>query len=207
MAIQFQCAACGQPIEVDDEMAHQAVTCPYCRKVVTAPQVSDPTIHAAAPPARAPEAPEGPFSSFPLPATPPAPALESNRVGYVALGFASVSLILLAVYCGGMLKITYEMIAPLGPNPSQEQVQKVMQEQLPKKMEAQRGLNALMLLSIGLFPLAGISCAVVSLVQRRTPRWPAIASLIVLCPLMLCGFISLLLSFLGGFAAGAAGGG
>jgi hypothetical protein len=31
MAIQFFCVACRQPIEVDDNMANQAVTCPYCR--------------------------------------------------------------------------------------------------------------------------------------------------------------------------------
>jgi len=40
MAIRFQCAACSQPIEVDDEWASKAVTCPYCRKAVTAPPES-----------------------------------------------------------------------------------------------------------------------------------------------------------------------
>jgi hypothetical protein len=44
MAIQFFCAACHQPIEVDDDAANQSVTCPYCRKVVTAPFSSDPSV-------------------------------------------------------------------------------------------------------------------------------------------------------------------
>ncbi len=37
MAIRFQCAACGQPIEVDDDLAESVVGCPYCHKTVTAP--------------------------------------------------------------------------------------------------------------------------------------------------------------------------
>jgi hypothetical protein len=40
MPIQFRCAQCNQPIEVDDVYARQAVTCPYCRQVVTAPDRS-----------------------------------------------------------------------------------------------------------------------------------------------------------------------
>jgi hypothetical protein len=40
MAIRFQCGACSQPIEVDDEWAHKAVACPYCRKTITAPSES-----------------------------------------------------------------------------------------------------------------------------------------------------------------------
>jgi len=40
MAIQFQCAFCKQPIEIDDEFASGAVGCPYCKKTVTAPASS-----------------------------------------------------------------------------------------------------------------------------------------------------------------------
>ncbi len=40
MAIQFACAACQQPIEVDDAWANQTVSCPYCRRVVLAPAQS-----------------------------------------------------------------------------------------------------------------------------------------------------------------------
>lgn len=37
MVIRFHCASCSQPIEVDAEWALKAVSCPYCRKTVTAP--------------------------------------------------------------------------------------------------------------------------------------------------------------------------
>jgi hypothetical protein len=40
MAIRFQCAACGQPIEVDDEWAGKPVLCPYCSKAIAAPAES-----------------------------------------------------------------------------------------------------------------------------------------------------------------------
>lgn len=40
MAIRFQCGACAQPIEIDDEWGSKAVACPYCRKTVTAPAES-----------------------------------------------------------------------------------------------------------------------------------------------------------------------
>lgn len=40
MAIRFQCGACSQPIEVDDEWSLRAVACPYCRKTITAPSES-----------------------------------------------------------------------------------------------------------------------------------------------------------------------
>lgn len=40
MVIRFHCASCSQPIEVDAEWALKAVSCPYCRKTVTAPAES-----------------------------------------------------------------------------------------------------------------------------------------------------------------------
>jgi len=41
MAIRFQCAACSEPIEVDDHWARQVVRCPYCQRTVTAPGESN----------------------------------------------------------------------------------------------------------------------------------------------------------------------
>jgi hypothetical protein len=40
MAIRFSCPACQQPLEIDDNWAGQSVACPYCRRVVNAPQAS-----------------------------------------------------------------------------------------------------------------------------------------------------------------------
>ncbi|MCG3126429.1 MAG: hypothetical protein CHACPFDD_01264 [Phycisphaerae bacterium] len=40
MPIQFNCASCGQPIEVDDEHAGRVAACPYCQRVVNVPENS-----------------------------------------------------------------------------------------------------------------------------------------------------------------------
>ncbi len=45
MAIRFQCAACSEPIEVDEEWAKQVVRCPYCQRTVTAPAESTLAAH------------------------------------------------------------------------------------------------------------------------------------------------------------------
>ena len=37
MAIQFPCASCGQPIEIDDEWGGKTVACPFCHSRINAP--------------------------------------------------------------------------------------------------------------------------------------------------------------------------
>lgn len=70
MAIQFRCAACQQPIEVDDQYANQSAECPYCRKVITVPGIS--TL-ADQPPAAA-----RPSAAMPPVAPPPPGALAPH---------------------------------------------------------------------------------------------------------------------------------
>ncbi|MFO0837137.1 MAG: hypothetical protein U1D55_01315 [Phycisphaerae bacterium] len=40
MSIQFPCAGCGQPIEVDEIHAGAQAACPYCRRVMAVPSAS-----------------------------------------------------------------------------------------------------------------------------------------------------------------------
>lgn len=40
MAIQFHCANCGQPIEVDQEHAGRTAACPYCQSMIRVPTES-----------------------------------------------------------------------------------------------------------------------------------------------------------------------
>ncbi len=176
MAIQFFCAACHQPIEVDDEMAKQAVTCPYCRKVVTAPGASESGVAKAAPSARVPE-------GSAVEAQPPAvPVQGGNRSGWVGLGCASVSLVILAIYCGGLLSLGKAAVNELGSDASSEAIQKHVME----GMKDRPVLMGLTLVGMTLPPLVGIPCGIVSLVRRRSPRWPGIVSLVVLGPILLC---------------------
>lgn len=97
MAIRFLCAACNQPIEVDDEWASRLVACPYCRRTVAAPAQS--TLEMSA---LVPEASPAAMPGAPRPAGAPrayrASALyHPNRLAVVALALAggAVAMLLL----------------------------------------------------------------------------------------------------------------
>lgn len=99
MAIRFQCGACSQPIEVDDEWASKAVACPYCRKTITAPAestIDDLARIPMAAPAGPPHAPP-PFAPSPgLAVGTMAPPPSGNTVAVVALVLALATLALIA---------------------------------------------------------------------------------------------------------------
>lgn len=96
MAIQFQCAFCKQPIEIDDEFASSAVGCPYCKKTVTAPAGSTldtpphiPTASAAGNPSPDAEAVGGGARAT--------PAASPNTIAIVAFALACTVLVALFV--------------------------------------------------------------------------------------------------------------
>ncbi len=93
MAIRFQCGACSQPIEVDDEWAQKLVVCPYCRKTVTAPMESMLPDPAEMPTATRLESPEVAVADF-RPVEPDRPPLPtSNVLGKVAFGLACTTFV------------------------------------------------------------------------------------------------------------------
>jgi hypothetical protein len=99
MAIRFQCGACSQPIEVDDEWAGKAVACPYCHKTVTAPvesTLADPSTIPTAKPliadATDPQAPAGALFQ------PEVVAHHPNRVAVAALILASILVVLMVAF-------------------------------------------------------------------------------------------------------------
>ena len=114
MAIRFQCPACSEPIEVDDEWGRQVVRCPYCQRTVTAPGESTlPTneqIPVATPiPGRrefqVPVDPVGPAGA--VPPYPPQP--QTNRAAALALAFAITSIVLLLLCMQTVANHTLEM--------------------------------------------------------------------------------------------------
>jgi len=81
MTIRFQCGACAQPIEIDDEWASKTVACPYCRKTVVAPAESTLDEKAPVPMASAYASPPNAPGQYAVPAGTGA----SNRVAVAAL--------------------------------------------------------------------------------------------------------------------------
>lgn len=97
MAIQFECMACHQPIEVDDEWAGKTVACPFCHSRVNAPAESqpfEPVVPTASP--VTPQASQLPQVSADPAFGQPAPALMQparNRLAIIAAALAGIMLI------------------------------------------------------------------------------------------------------------------
>ncbi len=96
MPIRFQCAACQQPIEVDDEWAAKAVTCPYCRKTVTAAPETTFASSSEVPVAAAVSGGHEPSPVQRVSAAPPIPG-QTNRIAGVALFLACAMIAFLAI--------------------------------------------------------------------------------------------------------------
>lgn len=166
MAIQFFCVACRQPIEVDDVMANQTVTCPYCHKVVTAPAASEVGLQESSPVARTTSSLTDPAPmeyATPIPQRP-------NTLSWVALGCTSLSLIIYAVLIGTAISIA----KGVGPNATPAEAQKRVQQEIQKRP----GMQALSIVGSCVAPVIGIISGIVALVRRTPPRWPAVTALV-----------------------------
>lgn len=174
MAIQFFCVACRQPIEVDDEMANQTVTCPYCRKVVTAPAASEPAIQENPPIASPSDAVQFPGAMSYAPTTPPG----RNVLSWVSLISISVALIMLVIILGVQLSI----YKGLPPNTTPQEATKLVNAELQNRP----GIWLLSVIGSCVAPLLSVICGIIALVRRTPPRWPAITALVV------CGILAVI---------------
>lgn len=179
MAIQFTCTACGQPIEVDDEMADQAVTCLYCQKVVTTPAMSTLEGGAAAQAAATVEPGEVAIPVY----APDAPPPKTGLLGWIALACIVVSVLCL-MYVGLVARSMMEGMDLKPETPQEiEEFQKAVQE----RMQSRPSLLVLSPLGSCVFPLAGVVCAIIALVKGYRPRWPAIVALCLVGGIVVLG--------------------
>jgi hypothetical protein len=183
MAIRFQCAACGQPIEIDDEWALRAVACPYCRKTITAPAEStlpDPAhIPVAVPLA---SSLGGPMDGFAPPGGLTAPLdTRRNTWAVVALVLAVAVFVLVVISIAITLIHGSEMeeLAKAGMSPAKQQ------EALSKLREDYGGsLPAWLVASLAVggatcavWP-AAVICGVIGVFRARQRRL-AVAALVI----------------------------
>lgn len=189
MPIQYHCPSCGQPIEVDDDAANQPVTCPYCRRMSSAPAATppdfDPRTQTPAGGSARPVASPGPPAFPGSRGAPPAPPIPAGNT----LGFIALSCVLVAAV---MMIPASKMGVPI-----QESVQSIQdpvqrQNALSAEVLKHPALIILTVLSSCVLPLTAVVLAVISLVRKRVPRWPAFTALGLVCGgiLMMClGFI------------------
>lgn len=201
MAIRFQCAACSQPIEVDDEWASKAVTCPYCRKAVTAPAEStlDQTSFAGSArslleaEATGNAAPYAPGSDPWHQSAPPAPPRRSNGVAIVGFVFGAMSLFCALGYAVTFVRHGGELMETLFPG---GQMVDPMDgaEALTEKYDT--GFPAwLVLMNCFIYGglaawLAGLICSIIGMTRNARKGW-AVGGLVlaVLAPLVVCSGI------------------
>ncbi|MBN2563007.1 MAG: hypothetical protein JXQ75_18950 [Phycisphaerae bacterium] len=192
MAIQFLCTACGQPIEVDDEMANQAVTCPYCRRVVTTPATT--TLRAGdAPPASGTAGP-GEEGAVPGAVVGAAQRPKSSLLGWISLGCVVVSVLCL-IY---VAVVTTSMLQGLNLQPTTPDEVKEMQRILKERAQSKPGFQAIAVGGSCVVPLAGVVCAIVALAKGSRPRWPAILGLVLLAGLVVLSCLGALLQMMSG---------
>jgi hypothetical protein len=212
MPIQFCCAQCGQPIEVDDEHAGQTATCPYCRHVMSIPQQStyqpEAAVAARALGGSAGEwAPAGgPTAELPpapgrRPAVVPAPRQRAARtLGSFALLCALLALLLMGA--GGLRALSIAVrsgkLAPAS-TPTPADITELQQQAAKDPWVAGPQLGAT------LFALVGLVLAIASLVQATTGNWRGLTAGIIcgLFFLCLCGGVAF--SLLTGFGMPATG--
>lgn len=198
MAIQFFCAACHQPIEVDDDAANQSVTCPYCRKVVTAPFSSDPSVRRpgggsmreAEPLGEVTQQPaDGSLSPLTYGTALPPLAAGRNTIGWVSFVFAILSVVSLVattiVYGSWMTSEGIKTASELQKRLSEIQ----SSGQAPPAVMTASGMACLGIVAY----LAALVTGIVGIVNKKKPRWPAIAAVLVVAGsiLLLCGMTCL----------------
>ena len=183
MAIRFQCAACGQPIEIDDEWALKAVACPYCRKTITAPAEStlaDPThIPVAVPLATSPRESANAFASPDGLIAPPDTRRNYCAVIALILAVAVFALVLISAAIMASHDSEMEGLVEAGMNPTQQQ-------EALSKLRADYGgslpgwlvVSLVMAGSTCVFWPAAAICGVIGVFRQRQRRLAVVALVI-----------------------------
>jgi len=190
MAIQFRCPGCGQPIEVDEVWAQQAVTCPYCRKTVTAPAESTFSAGAGQPVA-------SPVAVLAGRAPAPSPG-GGAYVPLVGIGTGNT----LAIWAMGLTVAAFllSFISPyfFGEHAKEMSDPAVARRTIEQAMSGNTpgwllGMIVLSLTGFGLW-LAGLVCGIIAVsrrVRRRLSIMALVLSLMMLAVMCLGVFASL----------------
>jgi len=208
MAIQFHCAGCGQPIEVDDEYAGRVAVCPHCRQVTSVPSASTFTPGGGASP-REPEmgAPVGGGTDgggVPrVPPTPspvdvsPAPRRGQGLAHYAFICTAITGLLFLVVVVASMkLALQHGSLATRPSGPDLEQLMKELQSSSISPWLSAAGCGMLF------FAVCGLALAIAALVRRSglgTGTIVGLAFCLLFCGgVLVCNCVSVFVSMLVG---------
>lgn len=206
MPIRFSCPACHQPLEVDDAWGGESVACPYCKRVITAPQNStwpaqrvlqaSPATAATAQPGEAGPWQQPGFGTQP----PPPPMGYAGHVGALppspravrGLLIALTGLVLVAFAWFGMLGAFASRYMPMMPSsgqPTPEEVQALQTEMMEDMMSGKFKVPPFVQICgvLGaLCGLAGAAFGVTAILAGERRRGVAIAACILGVTFCLC---------------------
>ncbi|MCA9244004.1 MAG: hypothetical protein KDA32_08630 [Phycisphaerales bacterium] len=187
MAIQFACKNCDAMIEVDEDMAGRAVTCPYCERVTTAP---DEPVETTRPVLEAP--PLAPQTVASIQAVRESAVRRYGVFGAICAVFAAACL-LTAVFI--LLPIMLKAPSEMREDP--EQMQRFLIEKLSGS--PMQGVPFAAAVGMVFFSLAGLTLGVISLTQSGGKDWAGWIATIVAggLVLMFCGSLALAASGFG----------
>lgn len=207
MPIRFACPACRQPLEVEDAWGGDSVACPYCKRVITAPQSSTwpaQQVLQASPAASSPPQPSqagphlGPGPAFG--SQPPPPPLGYHGYSGVAapspkavrgLTFALVGLALVAFAWLGWFAVsaTDASRRMSSPNPAPQEIEAIQKEMMEDfasgKLRPPRVTQVSAVLG-SLCGLAGAALGIGAILAGEPRRGMAITSCVLGITFCLC---------------------
>jgi len=197
MAIQFHCAGCNNPIEVDDDYAGRTAACPYCNKVVTVPQTStlDPDAPVVARPAAGAAGPSAP----PLPAAQtlhvgPAGTLAEEAAatyGNYGLICAALAVVLIgAAFVSLATALIPEFSQVPQSQPSREWMMEILTSNPPPTWVPAAMLGA------SFFSIVGLALSITSLRRCRRKNWRGFIGTAVCASLSGCCALEVLANIL-----------
>jgi hypothetical protein len=206
MPIRFACPACRQPLEIDDIWGGQSVACPYCHRVVTAPQGS--TWPGGDVPLAAPARPEGqqpplPSPGFAPPPPPPGyqapysyasqPPVRTSSAGWALTLTLCGAVVLIVLSLAWLAAISRQVMETTGPNAAQKDVERAFTELYTKGHPPRFPGLATAALGAMLASIAGVVLAIRSLARQEPGRGMAIAACVVGALFLLCQFMLMML--------------
>lgn len=182
MAIQFYCANCTKPIEVDDQHAGLAATCPFCGSVAQVPRTSTyrPGMPVASP-VNADRATGEAVVHTPGPPHPEAPrAALGRQMGRWSLICTGLAVVLYVCCVIGQTVILFQQFPP-PQQPTMKQIQEFNQLVVQKHpwLVATQLVGTLL---VGL----GLALGVATLVLRPRGNWQGMLSVSVSGLFLLC---------------------
>ena len=168
MPIQFRCARCNEPLEVDDDLAEKMVRCPYCEAVVSVPASSTLQLEEVVT-ARAGGGPPPP----PAIGLPPTAGAAAPRPTNTPLGNAALGCVAMVVICVFAALVYGFMQNPLAGLTSQPANIPSLRDQVRQQMENSSGDSVGAAISCGVmfFLVAGLAFGIAALVRREPGVW------------------------------------